>query len=357
MKTTNSELDNRTITIDSKRFGGDYPTLIAAEIGQTHEGSLGAAFAFVDSISASGAQAVKFQIHFASEESSIDDVFRVHFSRQDKTRFDYWKRMEFTEEQWAGLIAYAKEKQLIVICSIFSEKAFELIKNLPVDGIKIASGEVSNEPLIQWAVDSRKPVFLSSGMSTLAECDKLVESVAARTSELVIFQCTSEYPTPLYRVGLNVLDEFSARYPIPIGLSDHSGTVYPGFYGISTSIAVLELHVTFSKELFGPDISSSVSFEDLRILTKFNSAMGEMKSHPVDKDEVANDLSNMRSLFTRSVGVRESLSAGTVITRDMLIGRKPGTGVPFEQRDSFVGRRLKSDVSLMRLLSFDDLES
>jgi N-acetylneuraminate synthase len=153
------------------------------------------------------------------------------------------------------------------------------------------------------------------------------------------------------------LDEFSARYPIPIGLSDHSGTVYPGFYGISTSIAVLELHVTFSKELFGPDISSSVSFEDLRILTKFNSAMGEMKSHPVDKDEVANDLSNMRSLFTRSVGVRESLSAGTVITRDMLIGRKPGTGVPFEQRDSFVGRRLKSDVSLMRLLSFDDLES
>lgn len=106
--------------ISGRQVGEAAPALIIAEVAQAHDGSLGCAHAYIDAAKSAGADAIKFQTHIASEESTLEERFRVEFSFEDRTRFDYWKRMEFTEEQWAGLKNHADEAGLIFLSSAFS---------------------------------------------------------------------------------------------------------------------------------------------------------------------------------------------------------------------------------------------
>ena len=109
---------------------------IIAEVAQAHDGSLGMAHAFIDAIAKSGADAVKFQTHFADAESSSLEQFRVRFSKQDATRYDYWKRMEFTEDQWVGLAHHAQERGLVFLSTSFSMRAFELLERIGIRGVE-----------------------------------------------------------------------------------------------------------------------------------------------------------------------------------------------------------------------------
>src|SRR5258706_2002404 len=128
--------------------------LIIAEVAQAHDGSLGLAHAFIDAIAAAGADAVKFQTHIAAAESTPEEPWRVKFSSQDASRYDYWKRMEFSEEQWRGLQQHAEEKELLFLSSPFSLEAVELLERVGVCAWKIASGEVSNAPMFARMADT-----------------------------------------------------------------------------------------------------------------------------------------------------------------------------------------------------------
>ena len=158
--------------------------LVIGEVAMSHDGSLGLAHAFIDAIAAAGADAVKFQTHIAAEESTPSEPFRVKFSRQDATRYDYWKRMEFTEEQWRGLAAHCAERHVLFISSPFSLAAVDLLQRVGQPLWKIASGEVSNVQLLDHVLDTGSPVVLSTGMSPLAETDAAVARVKARGSKV-----------------------------------------------------------------------------------------------------------------------------------------------------------------------------
>ena len=121
--------------------------LVIAEVAQAHDGSLGMAHAFIDAAARAGADAVKFQTHIAAAESTPGEPWRVQFSFQDKTRYDYWKRMEFTEEGWRGLKAHADERGLLFLSSPFSSEAVALLRRVGVAAWKVASGEVGNTPM------------------------------------------------------------------------------------------------------------------------------------------------------------------------------------------------------------------
>src|SRR5262249_34279615 len=151
--------------------------IIIGEVAQTHDGSLGAAHAFIDAIATAGADGIKFQTHIAAAESTRGEPWRVKFSRQDATRYDYWQRMGFTEEQWRCLKQHAEERGLLFLISPFSLEAVELLSRVGVAAWKIASGEVSNTPMFTRIAETRLPIFLSTGMSPLAEIDKAVRSV------------------------------------------------------------------------------------------------------------------------------------------------------------------------------------
>lgn len=330
---------------------------IIAEVGLAHDGSLGLAHAFIDEVARNGADAVKFQTHIAAAESTLAEPFRVKFSRQDATRYGYWKRMEFTEEQWRGLADHARERGLVFLSSPFSREAVDLLARVGMTMWKIASGEVSNAPLLDAVVATGRPVLLSSGMSGIEELDKAVKRVRRAGVPIAVMQCTTAYPCPPERIGLNIIPVFRERYGCFVGLSDHSGTIYPGIAAAALGNDVLEVHVTMSRGMFGPDVPASVTMEELQRLVEGVRFVERMRAHPVDKDAIVREMAPLRAIFTKSIVARESLSAGTVLTEAHLAAKKPGTGIPAERLLDLVGRRLRRGVAADVPIQEDDLDA
>lgn len=329
---------------------------IIAEVAQAHDGSLNMAHAFIDAIANACADAVKFQTHIAAAESTLGEPWRVKFSLQDATRYDYWKRMEFTEEQWHGLKQHAEERGLLFLSSPFSVKAVELLAEVGVVAWKVASGEVNNVPMFESMAKTGLPILLSTGMSPLSEIDAAVERVKSKGLPLVVLQCTSMYPTPPEKVGLNLISFFRERYGCAVGLSDHSGTIYPGLAAATLGIEVLEVHVTLSREMFGPDVPASVTTAELRQLVEGVRFIEKMKANPVDKNVMAQEMIPLRNLFTKSVVARIDLPAGTVLCPEHLTVKKPGTGISVDRLPELIGRRLKRSVRAHEFLREEDLE-
>ena len=330
--------------------------LVIGEVALTHDGSLGLAHAFVDAIANAGADAVKFQTHIAAAESTPSEPFRVKFSRQDKTRYDYWKRMEFTEEGWRGLADHARERGMLFLSSPFSIQAVELLDRIGMPLWKIASGETSNAALLERILDTGKPVLLSTGMSPIEEVDAAVARVRARNVDVGVFQCTTAYPCPPEKVGLNLIPLYRERYGCWIGLSDHSATIYPGLAAVTLGIDMLEVHVTLSREMFGPDVVASVTTQELRQLVDGIRFIERMNAHPLDKDASAKETAPLRKLFTRSLVASTDLPAGTVIAREHVAIKKPGTGLAPDRLDEIIGRRLARPVVADQLLAAEDIE-
>jgi N-acetylneuraminate synthase len=331
--------------------------VVIGEVGQAHDGSLGMAHAFVDAIADAGADAVKFQTHIAAAESRTDEPWRVKFSYADDTRYEYWKRMEFTAQAWAGLQRHAEDRRLAFLSSPFSLEAVDLLRRIGVAAWKVASGEVANPPLLDAVAQTGAPVLLSSGMSGWAELDGAVARLRkAGAGPLAVLQCTSAYPVAPERVGLNVLPEIRERYGCATGLSDHSGTIFPSLAAVALGGRVIEVHVTLSREMFGPDVAASVTSSELRLLVEGVRYIGAALAAPVDKDEVAIELVPMRALFGRSLVAGRALPAGHVLEVSDLIAKKPAGAIPPARLESLVGRRLRRALRPDEPLHDEDIE-
>jgi len=347
---------NSSFKIGKKSVGKGSPCFVIGEVAQSHDGSLGMAHAFIDAIANAGADAVKFQTHIAAAESTLNESWRVKFSFQDATRYDYWKRMEFTEDQWAGLARHARDRGLVFISSPFSLEAVELLIRIGMPVWKIASGEVGNVQMFDRIAKTGLPVLISTGMSPLSEIDIAVERVKSKNLPLVLLQCTTAYPCPPEKIGLNLIPLFRERYKCNVGLSDHSGTIYPGLAAAVQGIEVLEVHITLSREMFGPDIPASISTNELKQLVSGIRFIEKMNTNPINKDEIADEMMPLRNLFTKSIVARRSLTAGTVLHEDHLALKKPGTGLPAERMGGLIGRRLLRNLAADEQLDERDIE-
>jgi N-acetylneuraminate synthase len=280
----------------------------------------------------------------------------VRFSQQDRTRYDYWRRMEFTEEQWCGLKRHADARGLVFLSSPFSEEAVDLLHRVGVRAWKVASGEVGNRILLDRMIATGLPIILSSGMSRLDELDRAVARVKDAGLPLTVLQCTSMYPCPPEKVGLNLIAGFRERYQCPVGLSDHSGTIFAGLAAATLGADMIEIHVTLSLEMFGPDQCASITSAELRQLVDGVRFIEKMHAGPSAKDELSADTAPLRALFTKSLAPRVDLPCGTVLRSEHLALKKPGTGIPEERIAEVIGRRLRREVRVDELIQECDLE-
>ncbi len=330
--------------------------LVIGEVAQAHDGSLGMAHAFIDAIAAAGADAVKFQTHIAAEESTPQEPWRIKFSPQDGTRYEYWQRMEFTKEQWHGLKKHADDAGILFLSTPFSEPAADLLREIGMRVWKIASGEVGNLPLLRRAIGSGDPVMISSGMSDWSEMDDAVKLIRTNGNPLAVLQCTSAYPCPPERIGLNLLAEIRQRYDLPVGLSDHSGDIFAGLAAVTLGAEVLEVHVALSKEMFGPDVPASVTTAQLRHMVEGVRQIERMNATPVSKDSLSLEAIELRKLFTKSIVASVDLPGGTVLNREHLKLKKPGTGLAASSLPELVGKKLRRDVKRDEFLFLEDVD-
>jgi N-acetylneuraminate synthase len=305
----------------------------------------------IDAIAAAGGDAVKFQTHIAAAESTLSEPWRVPFARQDATRYDYWKRMEFTEEHWRGLREHALAKGLAFVSSPFSLEAADLLARVGVDAWKVPSGETGNRRLLEGMLESGEPVLLSTGMSPLDEVDAAVTQISEAGVPFAVLQCTTAYPCPPEKLGLNLLSAFRDRYACPVGLSDHSGTIFAGLAAVTIGIEVLEVHVTLSRDMPGPDVPASVTPTDLRQLVEGIRFIEVARRRPIDKDEIAREMSPLRRIFNQSVVAARDLPKGSLLRAGDLTTKKPGTGIPGSRLPELLGRCLAVDVTADTLLT------
>ena len=257
--------------------------LIVAEVGNVHEGSLGNCHAFIDAVAEAGVDAVKFQCHVASQESSPQEGWpkRFSFHPQDDTRQGYWRRMEFDRREWSMLCHRAAACNLKFIVTPFCIEAIERCRGFP-NYWKIGSGQVSNKRLLMEVQREPEDVILSTGMSTTEE----ILDANRLCFPKFILQCTTEYPCPPEQIGLSELR------PLINGLSDHGGTIWPSIIAAYLGAEMIEVHVCWDKRQFGADVSSSVTIDELKQLVegvRFAERMG-----PIDKDAVTAGLSDAR---------------------------------------------------------------
>ncbi len=344
------------ISIAQRSIGPGLPCFVIAEVAQAHDGSLGTAHAYIDVVARTGADAIKFQTHIAAAESTPGEPFRVKFSPQDETRYDYWKRMEFTPSQWAGLAQHAADKGLVFLSTPFSMAAIDLLTEVGVPAWKVGSGEVTNLPMLRRMASAGDPVILSSGMSPWEDLDRAVTTIRDAGADVALLQCTTAYPCPAEKIGLNVIGELRDRYQCPAGLSDHSGTIYPALAATSLGSDLLEIHVVLSRDCFGPDVGASVTPDELGQLVDGVHFIETCLSHPVDKAAVAEEMSELRTIFGKSIVAAEDLPAGHVLTDADLALKKPGTGISASRYDELLGRKLTQAVTRDTMLSEEHLD-
>ena len=328
---------------------------IIAEIAQAHDGSLGMVHAYIDAVAKTGCDAIKFQTHIAAAESSIHEPFRVHFSKQDATRFDYWKRMEFTLEQWKEIKQHCDEVGLEFMSSPFSNAAVDLLEEVGVKRYKIGSGEVNNFVLLEKIAQTSKPVIISSGMSSYNELDKTVAFLKSRNVSYSILQCTTAYPTKPKEFGLNVIQELKNRYNVSVGFSDHSSTVEACIAATALGAEILEFHVVFDKEMFGPDAKSSLTIEETTNLVKAVRNIEIALQYPVDKNDNSK-FTDLKQIFEKSLAINKDLKKGHCITFSDLETKKPkGYGILASDYENILGKKLNKDLTQWSFLNDKDL--
>ena len=328
---------------------------IIVEIGQAHDGSLGTLHSYIDAVSKTGVDAIKFQTHIADAESSIQEPFRVNFSYEDKTRFDYWKRMEFTFEQWVEIKKHCDEVGLEFISSPFSIAAVDLLEKINVKKYKIGSGEVTNYLMLDKIAKTGKDIILSSGMSNFNELDDVFKFLSAYNNKISVLQCTTQYPTNPENLGLNVITELKNRYKVPVGLSDHSGKIYPSIAATTLGAEILEFHAVFDRRQFGPDSKSSLEIDEIVTLVEGVSYISSAISKPIDKNNNS-EFHDLKKIFEKTLSLNKSKRQGEIIKLEDLEAKKPALmGVSASDYNFVIGKKLARDLKKWDFINKSDL--
>lgn len=330
-------------------------SFIISEIGQAHNGSIDVAHDYIDALSKTGVDAIKFQTHIADAESSIYEPFRVRFSDQDATRFDYWKRMEFSLKEWKGLKQHCDDVGLEFMSSPFSNAAVDLLEEVGVKRYKVGSGEVTNFLLLERISQTQKPIILSSGMSSFNELDAAVQFLKEKQIELSILQCTTAYPTHPHEYGLNVIKELKTRYNVPVGFSDHSARIEACIAAMALGAEVLEFHAVLNRKVFGPDTSSSLTIQEIKMLVKALRNIEISNHSPINKNDISK-FSELKLIFEKSLAVNKNLKKGHVIKFEDLEAKKPANkGLKASEFKDVIGSQLKRDMLQWDFLKKGDI--
>jgi N-acetylneuraminate synthase len=261
--------------------------------------------------------------------------------------------MSFTADQWIEVKRHCDAKHVEFLATPFSVTAVDLLESLGVARYKVGSGDIANEILLRRIAATGKETILSTGLGTISEIESATDRL--RPGGVAVLQCTTRYPTAAEDVGLAAIADLRTRLRCPTGLSDHSGTIWPGVAAAALGATVVEAHVTFDRRMFGPDAKASLTVDDFSSLVEgvrfVERAMAGSAGKVLSDDVVA-----LRSMFGRSIAVRRDQPQGHLIALDDLESKKPaGAGIDPRDVDRVIGRHLARPKKKWQFLTEADL--
>lgn len=325
--------------------------MIISELGSVHDGSFGNAVNLIKEAKKCGADAVKFQTHLAEFESLKNAPNPKHF--KSEKRFEYFQRTAFDFVQYKKLIKEAKKNKILFLSSPFSIEAVDFLERLNLSLYKIPSGEVTNIPLLEKIKKTNKNILLSTGMSTIKEINDAVNIFDKK--KVTVMQCTSIYPCPLNKVGINLINEFKYKYNCSIGFSDHSEGIESAICAVLMGANVIEKHITFSNKMYGSDAKYAMELNEFKKFCKSIRDTEILINNKVNKDHISKELKLARKVFTKSIVINKNLKKNYKIKITDLAFLKPGYGISPKNYKKIIGKKLKKNISKNTILNFKDI--
>lgn len=249
------------IQISNKLIGDNHECFITAEIGINHNGSLNIAKHLIDMAKETGCDAVKFQKRTIDVVYTKEELAKERQSVFGNTNGDLKRGLEFNQQQYEEIDKYCKAKNIIWYASCWDEESVDFIEQFNVPCYKISSASLTNDKLLKYTKKTGKPILLSTGMSTLEQIDHAVDVLGKEN--LLIYHCTSTYPTFNHEINLKVIPELKKRYNCPIGFSGHEKGILPSIISVLYGACAVERHITIDRTLWGSDQAASLEYQGI----------------------------------------------------------------------------------------------
>lgn len=348
----------RKIKIGNRIIGdGEHPFIIA-EAGINHNGNVNLAKKLIDAAKKAEADAVKFQT-FKAEDVATKTAEKAEYQKKttgaEESQFVMIKKLELKERDFKELFDYAHRKGLVFLSSPFDKRSVDLLDELGVPAFKIASGEITNLPLLKHIARKGKPIILSTGMSTLGETEEAVEIIMREgVKEIILLHCISSYPAKVEDMNLKAMETLRDAFKLPVGLSDHSLGITIPIAAVALGACVIEKHFTLDKSLPGPDHQASLEPEELKQMIKaireVEKATGNGNKMPTDEEK------QIQKVARRSLVARVTIPKGAIITEAMLDIKRPGTGVEPKYMNKVIGAVARCRIRQDEPLTMNKLE-
>lgn len=306
----------------------------------------------VDSAKKCGADAIKFQTFKASSLVTPDAKkakYQFENTQSSTSQFEMLKKLELNRKAHIELFKYCKKKNITFLSSPFDEESVDMLDELGVTMFKIPSGEITNTPFLKYVARKRKPIILSTGMSTLKEVKTALDTIySTGNKKVTLLHCVTEYPAPYADINLNAMITMRQAFKVPVGYSDHTSGIEIAIASAALGAEVIEKHFTLDRSMKGPDHKASIEpteFKKMIVsIRNVEIAMGNGKKIPA-KSELKNI-----DVVRKSIIAKIDIKKGEILTTNNLTAKRPGSGISPYKLDSILGKKAKKNFKKDELI-------
>lgn len=345
----------RKIKIGNRVVGDGEPVFIVAEAGVNHNGDIGLAKKLVDAAKDAGVDAVKFQT-FKAEDVVIKEAPMARYQERNigkkESQREMLKKLELKYKDFEALKKYCDEKKLIFLSTPHSD-VIDFLDHL-VPAYKIGSGDLTNVPFLEKVARRGKPMILGTGIATLKEVKEALKAIYKQgNKQVVMLHCTSSYPCSIEDVNLRAMQTMQKELDCLTGYSDHTLGITAPIMAAALGAVVIEKHFTLDKTLPGPDHKASLEPHELKEMVEairvVEKALGSALKKPTKEEEETKKISR------KSIVAKTNIPKGTIITKDMLAIKRPGTGIYPKCLGEIIGKKTIKDIEEDELIKWSDI--
>ncbi|MGF7119013.1 N-acetylneuraminate synthase [Methanobacterium oryzae] len=329
---------------------------IIAEAGVNHNGSVEIAKKLVDAAKEVGADAVKFQT-FKAEKLVTKDADKAEYQIKnsgEESQYDMIKNLELSDDEFREIVKYTTQKGLIFLSSPFEEESAYLLDKIGIPAFKIASGEITNFPLLKYIAKKQKQIILSTGMSTLGEVEEAINIIKKYNDNIILMHCLTSYPAKKENTNLNVIKTLEYAFKLPVGFSDHTEGIEMPIAAVAMGSCCIEKHFTIDKNLPGPDHKASLEphefAEMIKCIRNVEKGLGNGIKKPTNEEI------EIKKLVRKSIVAKEDILKGTILDENMLDIKRPGTGIEPKYLNDVIGKELTEDIKKDALIKWNQLK-
>ena len=346
----------KKIRVGDRWVGEGEPCFVVAEIGLNHNGDVELAKKLIDAAVGCGADAVKFQkrsVDTILTKEALDAPYDTWYA-YGKTYGEHRKALELSNEEFIVLKEYANERMIIFFASPWDEGSADFLESIGVPVFKIASADVINLPLIEHVAKKRKPMIVSTGMSTLDEIEDAIDIISKYIDELILLHCVSTYPSDSEEINLRNMETLRETATCPVGYSGHERGIAVSEAAVALGACVVERHFTLDRTMKGPDHAASLEppglFKLIRDIRNIEKSIGTSEKKIQEREMP------IRTKLAKSVVAAVDIPKGTVITKEMLTVKGPNIGLPPKYIYILPGKRAVEDIKEDSVITEETVE-